>query len=657
MGFLSPALLFLGAVATVPLILHLLQRHQGPRVVFPALRYLRRAEKESARRIRLRQLFLMLLRIAAVLLIALAAGRPFAESGGATHEPTAVAIVLDNSMSTAAVVDDRRVIDELKSVALATLERAGPDDRFWLIRAGAPWEPAMPGGAASTAARVRQTEPTWSVADLPAALAHARALLAAGAEGRASEIHLLSDLQARSFAGAEPDDIEASGPPVLAWTGRTPAPPNATVTAVEVGGGFAPTADERSSVVAGVASTERSDSIRLRLAVDGRVVAAGVAPPGASAVLQLPGRPAGLYAGSVETDADALRADDRRFFTLRVVPPPTVGTVGELPFVDDALVVMASAGRVRRATAGSADVAILNGAAGIETLSTGGTAIVVPPDSALELPAVNRRLGAAGVPWRYEPVANAGEARFALESDSDDLLGLLGRARLTQVYALRPQGTVTADTVFLRLRDDSPWAVRGTREGGGNYILLGSPLSPSATTVPTSAAMVPLLDRLVGAWAAVTPARPSLEPGQMVLLPDGATEIEHPDGSVHPVAPGEYRVTGGAGIYRVSGDGEALEMIAVNPPPAESDLMRLEPRRLRELIPASQVETVNSEDGWTNNIFRNRLGRELWRPVLYIVLLLLAIEAIVAASGRARRERAEQSPRSEPSRHVSELAS
>lgn len=110
MGFLSPALLFLGAAATVPLILHLLQRHQGPRVVFPALRYLRRAEKESARRIRLRQLLLMLLRIAAVLLIALAAGRPFAQSGGAGHEPTAVAIVLDNSMSTGAVVEDRKSV-------------------------------------------------------------------------------------------------------------------------------------------------------------------------------------------------------------------------------------------------------------------------------------------------------------------------------------------------------------------------------------------------------------------------------------------------------------------------------------------------------------------------------------------------------------------
>jgi hypothetical protein len=38
MGFLAPTLLFLGAAISVPIILHLFQRHQGPRVVFPALR-------------------------------------------------------------------------------------------------------------------------------------------------------------------------------------------------------------------------------------------------------------------------------------------------------------------------------------------------------------------------------------------------------------------------------------------------------------------------------------------------------------------------------------------------------------------------------------------------------------------------------------------
>jgi hypothetical protein len=73
MGLLSPLLLLLAAAAAIPLLLHLLQRQHGPRVAFPALRYLRRAEKESARRIRFRQILLMLLRVAAVLLVALAA--------------------------------------------------------------------------------------------------------------------------------------------------------------------------------------------------------------------------------------------------------------------------------------------------------------------------------------------------------------------------------------------------------------------------------------------------------------------------------------------------------------------------------------------------------------------------------------------------------
>src|SRR6476469_5272643 len=100
MGFLSPLLLALGAAVAVPLILHLLHRHQGPRLVFPALRYLRRAEKENARRIKLRQLLLMALRLAVLVLLVLAAARPFLRRGGVGHEPTAVAIILDNSLST-----------------------------------------------------------------------------------------------------------------------------------------------------------------------------------------------------------------------------------------------------------------------------------------------------------------------------------------------------------------------------------------------------------------------------------------------------------------------------------------------------------------------------------------------------------------------------
>jgi hypothetical protein len=345
MGLLNPLLLALGIAVAVPLLLHMLQRHQGPRMVFPALRYLHRAEKESARRIRVRQILLMLLRMAAVLLIALAAARPFTRAGGVGHSPTAAVIVLDNSMSSGTIEGERRVISALRDRALEVLDAAGPDDRFWLLRAGSPGEPALPGDAEQTALRVRETEPSAAAADLTAALAHARALLAAGAAGRAAEIHLLTDLQATSFAA--PLSADDAAPPIVAWHPGTPAPPNRAVSDVTVGGGLSPIAGSASSVAAWIAG-DGTDPVNVRLVVDGALVAAAAAAPGTAAVLALPPRPAGIVTGRVEVDPDALHIDDVRHFAAHVVPPPAVALAGELPFVGDALDVLADDGRIRR---------------------------------------------------------------------------------------------------------------------------------------------------------------------------------------------------------------------------------------------------------------------------------------------------------------------
>jgi hypothetical protein len=46
---------------------------------------------------------------------------------------------------------------------------------------------------------------------------------------------------------------------------------------------------------------------------------------------------------------------------------------------------------------------------------------------------------------------------------------------------------------------------------------------------------------------------------------------------------------------------------------------------------------VTSGSGWRRAIVRERLGRELWRPLLVALLLILGTETIVAAAGRARR--------------------
>src|SRR5690606_8136589 len=232
-------------------------------------------------------------------------------------------IDLASTLSTGRVMGGRRVLDALRDRALEPLERAGPDDRFWLIRAATPWEAAVPGDAATTAQRVRETEVASAAADLNGALARARALLNAGAEGRAAEIHLLTDLQASAFPG----DAPAPGtnpPPVLVWTPDGDPPPNATITAVEVGGGLPPRAGERSLIGVEIAGTRAEDSLVVRLALDGRVTAADHAPVPGVAQMPLPARSAGVVPGRGQRAPDALRGDDRRHFVVRVQPPPVI---------------------------------------------------------------------------------------------------------------------------------------------------------------------------------------------------------------------------------------------------------------------------------------------------------------------------------------------
>ena len=64
------------AAAAIPALLHLFERRLPPEVEFPPLRYLSEAERQSARRLKLQHLLLLLFRTALIALIVLAAARP-----------------------------------------------------------------------------------------------------------------------------------------------------------------------------------------------------------------------------------------------------------------------------------------------------------------------------------------------------------------------------------------------------------------------------------------------------------------------------------------------------------------------------------------------------------------------------------------------------
>jgi hypothetical protein len=630
MTFLAPVALALGLAVAVPLTLHLLSRHQAPRIPFPAVRYLRRAEREHATRLRLRQVLLLALRMLAILLLATAAARPFLPAAGRDHPPTSVVMVLDNSLASGAVVGDRRVLDALRDAALESLSRAGPEDRIWLVRAGQPWEPAFHGEREVVAEAVRATAPSAGDADLPAAVERAASILAGEAAGRPVEIHVLSHL-ARASLGAA---AVAGQIPVLVLDPALRPNRNRAVTAVEVGGGLPPRAGESSVVTARIEGfgdgAGEADSVAVRLVVGGTVRAVAQAAAGDAATLPLPAMAGGLVMGRVEIDADALAQDDRRHFVAEVRPPPVTHLSFPVPFLEEALGVLDGAGRVREGSAAEAQVVIAPGAAGSDAVRRGAAVVVLPPTSPVELAATNQRLAAAGIPWRYSPPAG-GEAR--LDAAGSGLEGVLEEVRLRQVFGLEGAGEAR-DTVILRVATGEAWAVGG-RGAAGRYILLATPFTVEGGTLPTSAAMIPLLDRVINAWALGGETTRDHEPGAVVTLPEGDSMLR-PDGTASPISPGSIFRLAEPGIYQVLAGDSVVGAFAVNPTRAASDTRPVDAATAARALGGDQGRSVSART-WGDAVFRTRLGTDVGVWLVVLALLALLAESGVAAAGRGRR--------------------
>lgn len=100
MSFVHVSLLAGTALVTLPIVLHLIMRRRPRHLEFPALRFVRRRHETNRRQLRLRHLLLMLLRIAAIALLAFALARPsirFSGALGSQEAPVAAALVFDTS--------------------------------------------------------------------------------------------------------------------------------------------------------------------------------------------------------------------------------------------------------------------------------------------------------------------------------------------------------------------------------------------------------------------------------------------------------------------------------------------------------------------------------------------------------------------------------
>ncbi len=333
MTFLHPWLLLGLVAAGIPLLLHLVQRREPPTVVFPAVRYLVDATREHQRRLRIRHWLLLLLRTLLVTALVLAAAAPTVRrSGVGEHAPGALVLVLDNSLSSAAVVGGTPRLAGLIAAADAVLRRAAAQDAVWLMLADGT---ARRGDPTALRSALREVRPLAVRLDLGEALRTANGVLAG--ETLRGEIMVISDLQSSAITAA------ATDVPVTVARPDDPAPHNVGVASLIVGS--QPWSTDGGQVAVTVVG-DSGAQVPVTVSVGDRPGRQALATVGGIVQVTVPTAPAGWYALRALLQPDELRLDDHRTVGLRMAPLARASCAPAGRFADAACEVLRSNGRL-----------------------------------------------------------------------------------------------------------------------------------------------------------------------------------------------------------------------------------------------------------------------------------------------------------------------
>ncbi len=329
--FANPALLFGAAAAALPVIIHFLSRRKIRRVEFSDLRFLSEARIQQSRSLGIRRWLLLLLRVLAILCVALALAQP--QWGGLA--PTAgggrsVLFLIDvsASMQTQEGVGTR--LSAARDLCVGMIRSLPRGSTVQVVAMGAAAQPLfadwLPAGGVREPELAALTATDGS-SDLAGGLRAVAEQLAV-APRLPAEIVLLGDLQGESAGGSEVDDQQlATAVDRLLAAGESRLLIRRVGESVANGGVLAVGLPQRAvhageSVSITAAVRLEHDEEVFRLEIDGRQIAEAVAvgQGGTTSEVRFPLTvpDAGLHRGRVVKESDKLPVDDDRPFVLQV---------------------------------------------------------------------------------------------------------------------------------------------------------------------------------------------------------------------------------------------------------------------------------------------------------------------------------------------------
>jgi len=324
-GFLAPWFLAGAAAIGLPFYIHLLRQYRSTPHPFSSLMFFEKRTQSSIKHRRLRYLLLLSLRVALLLLIALAFANPFvSRTGAAVGGRKMLVIAVDNSFSMR--YDDH--LAEAKQQALNAVSRLSSGERGQVLAVGSRvhflTQPV--GDADQLRAAIRSIQPSdeqSSYGEL------ARALRTISQSSRIPlEVHFASDMQKSSLPPAFADLRLGSDTNLVFHSVADAKEPNWMVESVTAPAKiYDPKKVRVEAVIAGVNTPQTKRTVSL--ALDGKVLDSKTVdiPPGGRASVEFVSldSPHGFHKGEIRIEpGDSLHQDDRFDFAVERTDPHPV---------------------------------------------------------------------------------------------------------------------------------------------------------------------------------------------------------------------------------------------------------------------------------------------------------------------------------------------
>jgi len=338
LSFLNPFILFGLAAAALPILIHIFTRTKSRTIPFSTLEFLKRLQNEQIRRIKLRQIFLLILRTLIIIFIILAFARPTMENSSTAAPPsnarTSMAVIVDNSISMSRPHNGGSLFSEMKKNAflVADLLRVG-DEAFLITTTDTSLLLSHRSfhNSETLKKEISSVPVSYRATNIDAALSLASKVLAHSSNVN-KEIYLLSDLQRNAFA--QDSLLIDKNNQLYVWPTVAASVANLSV----VGARLRSTILQKGGVAEAVVDVRNTGTVAVenalvQLYVDGRRAAQTTLQldPGTSMakVFRFAIEKSGFSSARVQLEDDDVMEDNKRAFTFYVPEKLQIAAVGD----------------------------------------------------------------------------------------------------------------------------------------------------------------------------------------------------------------------------------------------------------------------------------------------------------------------------------------